>query len=287
MDRDLSYLKIDLTRPVVFLDLDGVVGDTWLVHEGRKLREFTHLTHEKVHPRFKGDVIYYPMWDLLRAVFRFHNVQVIIVSSWLHSYLSSDDPTVMELKKFFDYDSILGSLSNGGCVHRSKEIERVVREFQLSDWVVIDDSRTQMYPDTLFFTNNRFVHPRGRWGVGQREIAKLDYILSKGDNEWNNNHFEMVSPSSLMVIPPQMRNDLDYLLAHDRSVQQTLQIYVDDKKVFVEESGASYRLSFCGTPLNLCLYTLDLNSYETRKDLWETYVPPLRQLLLDRAITPT
>lgn len=175
----LTYLDIDTKRPVAFLDLCGVIADTYLTRPGGISRLENNRRFTLTHPDYRGDVISIPMWQWLKSIFLHYKVQVVIVSSWLSSNLPEDHPRVQQLKDFFGYDDIKGSLVTCGGFERGNAIKAFVEHHQLVEWLVIDDSRDQMYEDKTFFNNRRFVHPHGRYGVGPKELEQIDYLFGQ------------------------------------------------------------------------------------------------------------
>lgn len=167
---------IDKNRPAAFLDLCGVVSDTWLVHN-RDIRP--HLNPGMFHTTqyYRGDIAVKAAKELLVAILNQYKVQVIVVSSWVKSDLFPDDPDIVALREYLEFDDILGSLTTSGGVWRSERIKEFVTTNDITKWVVVDDSRDQMYPDRVFFNDDRFVHPHGRYGFWQKEAEQLDTIL--------------------------------------------------------------------------------------------------------------
>lgn len=79
--RDYTYLPIDSARPVVFLDLCGVLNNyiSSHCHWHPDVVERRWLNHDHVDAHKA---------DLLFALFRHYQVQVVMVTSWVQSYLS-------------------------------------------------------------------------------------------------------------------------------------------------------------------------------------------------------
>lgn len=192
--KNFEYLKLNASRPVCFLDLCGVVGDIYGVREGGRKFELNGLIQKS--PGYRGDDLWIPAIATLRAVLVKHEVQVVIVSSWVPPYLAADAEQILLLKEYLQLPNIHGSIYTGGGSQRGEAVERCVRTLKLRDWVVIDDSREQMYENRHFFSNNRFIQPHGRYGFGLREMEQLDYILSKESHDFLNYEFDMRSPST-------------------------------------------------------------------------------------------
>lgn len=172
-----SNLLIDRDRPIVFLDMCGVIADiypTWLNGPVRTLNDAQVI----VSDRHIGDRVHKPTWDMLKAILDAYDVQVIMVSSWLKSYLPKDHPDVIWLSGFLGTDRIIGSLFTGGGEGRGSRVKEFVLSSKLENWLVIDDARDRMYLDTEFFNNRRIVSPFGRYGLGGMELEMIEYLLS-------------------------------------------------------------------------------------------------------------
>lgn len=194
-----SNINVDPLRPVVFLDLCGTFANTIITHD--ILDKYgtdngLSKTWIKVRNSPTCDSIYRPTWEYMREVFKQYNVQIIIVSSWTKSYLPKSSSEIKELSEFLEYSDILGSLCTQGGIMRGHHISNFVHLNNLPHWLVIDDAKEQMYHDSRLFTNNRFVHPHGRWGMGAKEMEKVEYLLSRGNDPWLNNAFDLeVAPA--------------------------------------------------------------------------------------------
>lgn len=189
-----SNIIVNRERPIVFLDLCGTFANTLITHDildGYGVDDDLSKTWLKIRNSPTCDVICRPIWEYVKRIFRRYSVQIIIVSSWTKSYLPKSSSEIRELSEFLEYNDILGSLCTQGGMMRGHHIANFVRLNKLTHWLVIDDAKEQMYHDSRLFTNNRFVHPHGRWGVGAKEIEKIEYLLSRGNNPWLNNTFEL------------------------------------------------------------------------------------------------
>lgn len=173
--------QLDPNKPVLFLDLCGVIADTYLTrpHGVSKLLNDAQV---KTNPKFQGDRIHLPTWEMFRALLIRYDVQVVIVSSWLRSYLSDDHPDVIALSEFLEYP-LKGSLTTTGGFERGESVKRLVTELKPKTWLVVDDAYVQMYEDHEFFNLRHFVHPHGRFGVGGKELEKIHYILNDTASE--------------------------------------------------------------------------------------------------------
>lgn len=177
-------LTIAIDRPVVFLDLCGVIADIYTTRH-RVDNRLWCPSQVKISAKHKGDRIHLPTWQQLNALFEHYDVQIVMVSSWVRYYLPANDPDIIALGKFLGTDRIIGSLYTGGGFGRGKAVKACVKSHCLKRWLVIDDARHRMYADRRFFNNRRFVHPHGRYGIGAKDLEKIDYLLggqSKGDD---------------------------------------------------------------------------------------------------------
>lgn len=188
-------VQLDKSRPTVFLDLCGVIADTYYTRPRGISRLLNNEQYVLTHPDYLGDRVHIPTWTYLRSLFLEYKVQVIIVSSWVRSYLSSDASDIVRLKDFLGYSDILGSIYTGGGYDRGECVKASVETLGISDWLVIDDARDQMYEDRVFFNNNRFIHPHGRYGLGSMELEKIDYLLSKQRCEFLDGLFKLSYPT--------------------------------------------------------------------------------------------
>lgn len=171
----LDTLKKD--KPVLFLDLCGVIADTYLTRP-YGISNLLKDAQVKTNSHFKGDRIHVPTWEMFRAILLRYDVQVVIVSSWLRSYLDHNHPSVVELSKFLNYP-LKGSLTTSGGFERGESVKRLVEQLQPTTWLVVDDAYDQMYQDHEFFNLRHFVHPHGRFGIGAKELEKIQYILNE------------------------------------------------------------------------------------------------------------
>ena len=172
-----KQLAVDTDRPVVFLDLCGVVGDTWPIHDGMDFVDPEYIQYFK-----GGDYIYLPIWNIMKRIFQKYNAQIVIVSSWLSSYLPSDDSDVNELADFLDYP-LNGSLMTSGGYGRGDAVKEMITSLKLTNWIVIDDSKEQMYKDSTFFNQYHFVNPDAFTGMSIRDVVYLECLLNDRTSE--------------------------------------------------------------------------------------------------------
>jgi hypothetical protein len=117
----------------------------------------------------------------LFGIFRIHRAQVVIVSSWCRPYQFGDSKEIEDLRKFFQYDNILGSLSTGGGLDRPMSVwEFLENTPELNNWLVIDDSY-HLYHDVkkhgVSFDTDRLIACNGRYGIADCQLAEVDDLL--------------------------------------------------------------------------------------------------------------
>lgn len=162
---DYSYLKLDPERPVLFLDLCGVLNNV--------MSSAMSWYPETVERRWlKNDHVESHKADLLFALLKHRDVQVVIVSSWVRPYLPQTAPEIQELIKFFDYPNILGSTVTGGGPERCRSVIECVNWHGLDRWAILDDSDS-MY-DLSALGPSRLFSPHGRYGLTDQLLEELD-----------------------------------------------------------------------------------------------------------------
>lgn len=178
----MFHITVDTNRPVVFLDLDGVIAETWSIQQDW-LWSREDRFKEKDDNGYLKSITVKAAHELLLDVLTYYNAQVIIVSSWLRSDLKACHKDIIEFKEFFGYDDVLGTLNTGGGKARGEEVKEFVIRHALKSWAVVDDSKEKMYLDQTFFNNSNFVQPCGRFGFWQKEAEHLSLILG-GGSDW-------------------------------------------------------------------------------------------------------
>lgn len=165
MSTKFEHLNVDLSRPVCFLDLDGVINNN--------LRRFDWY-RESCGYKTIGNLDYYmesilnPLANLLQAF----NTQLIIVSSWMHSYETNKTFKAKIIADLFGCD-VLGSINTGP--GRSTSITECVKHFSIENWFTIDDSH-QMYTG-VDFDMSRLICIDGRYGVQTKDLDKIHHML--------------------------------------------------------------------------------------------------------------
>lgn len=168
MGNKYDYLNIDPERPVVFLDLCGVINHVlisrpwWMsmseISVSRQDWADTHMTR------------------LLSEILRQTNSQVVIVSSWAPSFAGPDNETIKRISKDLGLSNVVGSTKTSGGDFRAHCISECVVEKKLEKYLIIDDSM-QMYDKSTDLHNN-LISPDGRWGITYRELDEI-YITLK------------------------------------------------------------------------------------------------------------
>lgn len=166
-----KHLVIDRDRPLVFLDMDGVLNG------GYQHEHYDTFYRDEVliRPSFPGDyVLDYKAKPLMRAL-KEHRAQVVLVSSWFRPMIDGDHPQVEEFRSMFDITP-LGSLETQGGVGRGRAVAECLGYTKHPHWVVIDDCG-HFYSDERF-TPDRVVSPSGRYGLQAADMEKLTVLLS-------------------------------------------------------------------------------------------------------------
>lgn len=180
-DRERLILSvIDPERPVVFLDLDGVVSDLGICHLDYVDRSLL-LSFPAKHP-LMGNIFFRPALAMLKHVLMEVDAQVLIVSSMGRlSYRlmveAADDSALKAIGEVFGSEvDIVGTLQVGGDERRAEAVYHCVTTLDLTRWVVIDDAYENMYASSLhgdfFSEETNFVKPHGRYGFGTQEHEK-------------------------------------------------------------------------------------------------------------------
>lgn len=164
-------MNVDATRPVVFLDIDGVLNGGWQ-HE-----YYSIINGDDILSRNgRGDWVCRSKARSLFGIFHIHKAQVIIVSSWCRSYQENDSDEIKKLQTFFEYSDILGSLSTGGGIERAQSVVALLESNpDISNYMVIDDSY-HLYWNTDF-PNDRIVACNGRYGIADCQLSEVDDLL--------------------------------------------------------------------------------------------------------------
>lgn len=181
-------MNVDVTRPVVFLDIDGVLNGGWQ-HE-----YYGIINGEDILNRDgRGDWVCRSKTRALFGIFRIHKAQVIIVSSWCRDFKRADDPEIQKLQEFFEYPDILGSLHTSGSVERALEVLFFLESYpEINNYVAIDDSY-HLYHEAGF-PEERLIACNGRYGIADCQLAEVDDLLRtnkrrkspyKNTLEWN------------------------------------------------------------------------------------------------------
>ena len=168
MEPKYRHLDIDREKPVVFLDLCGVVN-----HVLGFRPWWASVADMSVSRNDWADT---HMIKLLGEIFRQTGTQVVLVSSWVPSFKGPDDETIKRVAKDLDLSNVLGSTNTGGGHFRAQCILECVEEKGLEKYLIIDDA-WPMYELTTELHNN-LILPDGRWGITYRELDEI-YITLK------------------------------------------------------------------------------------------------------------
>lgn len=163
---DYSYLKLDPERPVLFLDLCGVLNNCMTTEFDwyRDNVDCMWYGHDHVHTH-KAQALF----SLLRK----YRVQVVFVTSWVGCYLGRNHSEILALSAFFDYPDIVGSVNTGGGTSRGRSVLECVRWHGLTHWLILDDSDI-MY-DLGALGPNRLFSPHGRYGLTDAMLERIEW----------------------------------------------------------------------------------------------------------------
>lgn len=171
-----SLKKFNPERPVIFLDIDGVLNS----EEDRQHSYISDLFNMLETTRFSmGDWITNSKLERLHEFLSVIDAQVIMVSSWF-----CGNPTTFEQKQknaaICDFLGLTNrtlaiSRYTGGGLHRGSEVLKIVESLGLVDWVVIDDAGSNMYE----FDTHQI---DGRVGLTDTDILILIERLRNGQH---------------------------------------------------------------------------------------------------------
>ena len=169
MEPKYRHLDIDREKPVVFLDLCGVVNHVlafrpwWMTVANMSVSKHDWAdTH---------------MIKLLGEIFRQTNTQIVIVSSWAPSFKGPEHETIRRIAKDLELDNVLGSAHTGGGDFRAQCILECVAEKKLEKYLIIDDAMP-MYEKSTDLHDN-LISPDGRWGITYRELDEIYITLNR------------------------------------------------------------------------------------------------------------
>jgi hypothetical protein len=163
--KDYGYLKLNPKKPVLFLDLDGVLNNcmssTAAWYPETVSRQWFGHDHIEAHKA-----------DLLISLLKHREAQIVLVSSWVRCYLPAEAVEIMELKTFFDFDDLKGSVNTTGGSDRGESVLQCVEFHGLDRWAVLDDA-DQLY-DLTRLGPGRLFAPHGRYGITDQLLESLD-----------------------------------------------------------------------------------------------------------------
>lgn len=164
-----SHLTIDLSRPVVFLDMDGVIN-------GCLMSESWYFGTADLR-KFGIDWVDMQKAKYLNAILSQHRCQVIVVSSWGTSYKPQGHEDLKRISEALPNIDIVGSGYTGGGQERGDYVLACVTHFNLQDYVIVDDA-APMY-NHLPELHDRWISPHGRYGMCDRDFEKLNNLLTR------------------------------------------------------------------------------------------------------------
>lgn len=166
-----KHLVIDKDRPVVFLDMDGVLNG------GYQHEHYDTLYRDDIlsRPTHRGDYVLksiaVPMMRLLKE----HRVQVILISSWYQGMIDASHPQVDEFQEMFGIQP-LGSLNTGGGNYRGKEVADCLSSSRPKKWVIVDDC--DHFHDDPRLPISNIISPSGRYGMQPSDLEQLEKLLT-------------------------------------------------------------------------------------------------------------
>lgn len=168
--------KFNPERPVIFLDIDGVLNSA----DDHEHAYLSDLFNRLETIRFsKGDWITKSKLERLHEFLSVIDAQVVMVSSW---FCGSPETPKQEQKnaEICDFlgltDRTLAiSGYTGGSLERGREVLKIVESLGLMDWVVLDDAGSKMYE----FDTHQI---DGRIGLTDTDILILIERLRNGQH---------------------------------------------------------------------------------------------------------
>lgn len=170
MITSFEYLNLNPDKPVIFLDIDGVLNGGWQ-HEHLPNGLFPVLNVGM------GDYVLVEKLNALKRISRRQGAQWVIVSSWLKGHLPETAKDVVYLKGEFDYSNIKGSLQTTGGPERGLCVWRCIEALGLINYVVVDDAKEQMYAEVVDRLGERFIHANGRYGLQDPDFAEIQRLI--------------------------------------------------------------------------------------------------------------
>lgn len=173
---------IDKDKPVIFIDIDGVFNSSSLdlLEANRKKYKLNDLFRLRVGP--KRDWTYAPIVRSFISICKKHDVQLMIVSSWVRSYLTEDDDDIQLMQSYFRYPNVLGSLKTSGSTARGDAVAEFIKRSGIENYFIIDDC-PQFYHNHHDTFKDRLIETSGKDGLQYSQIMHIDHMLSNQDTK--------------------------------------------------------------------------------------------------------
>lgn len=166
-----KHLIIDKDRPLVFLDMDGVVNG------GYQHEHYDTLYRDEIltRPSHRGDYALRSLAVPLMRLLSDHRVQLVLVSSWFDHMIDASHPQVDEFRAMFGLTP-LGSLDTQGGEARGRAVGQCIAATKHRQAIVIDDCN-HFYTDDRI-PKHHIVAPSGRYGMQACDMESLSRLLT-------------------------------------------------------------------------------------------------------------
>lgn len=166
-----KHLVIDKDRPLVFLDMDGVLNG------GFQHEHYDTLYRDEIvrRPSHGGDYVLKSLSVPLMRMLLEHRAQVVMVSSWFNHQVDASHAQVSEFREMFGL-APLGSLDTQGGEARGRAVAECIEDTGHRQAIVIDDC-DHFYRDERIPVG-RIIAPSGRHGMQAKDMELLSNLLT-------------------------------------------------------------------------------------------------------------
>ena len=170
MAKRKSWLKNEMDKPVVFLDIDGVLNSKqWYAHDAASHEGTSLVSNERKlwEHSIDPDCV-----QRLNRILQQTGAVVIVSSSWRKKHALSEIVSVLESRGF--RGEVDGATSANGTLSRTEEIAEWLAENRPpgAAYVVIDDELTSALPA------ERVVSPSNQTGLTDKDVEQAIVILT-------------------------------------------------------------------------------------------------------------